>query len=123
VSHSRAYTGGEDCLVRIWTVADGSHHEPLIAAEAEKGITSISLSVRFTSISTQFPSFTSRQDDYWLSASMDADVRRYVKNSSKLDGLVTETKNVPVRCIAIDPRGKTVAVASESVLCFIYSLI
>ncbi|KAJ6586903.1 hypothetical protein DFH09DRAFT_910436 [Mycena vulgaris] len=94
---SHAFTGGDDCLVRIWNVAaEGSGQEPLTATEAEKAITSISIS-----------------DDCWVSASMDADVRRYTKNTGQFEALLTNTRGVPVRCVAIDPRGKTVAVASD----------
>ncbi|KAJ7497276.1 hypothetical protein FB451DRAFT_1018101 [Mycena latifolia] len=92
---SRAFTGGDDSLVRIWTVAEGSGQEPLTAIEAEKGITSISQS-----------------DDCWIAAGLDADVRRYT-NAGKLEGILTHTRTLPVRCVAIDPRGKTIAVASD----------
>ncbi|KAJ7703219.1 hypothetical protein B0H17DRAFT_95568 [Mycena rosella] len=93
---SRAFTGGDDCLVRIWTVAEGSNQEPLSAIEADKGITSISVS-----------------DDCWVSASADADVRRYFKNTGQMEAIITNTRSVPARCVAIDPRGKTLAVASD----------
>ncbi|KAJ6609897.1 WD40-repeat-containing domain protein [Mycena sp. CBHHK59/15] len=92
----RIFTGGDDGIVRIWKVAEGSEQEPATAAEAEGPITSIAIS-----------------DDYWFSGSEDSEVRRYVKDSGQLDGYLTAAKSEAVRCVAIDPRGKTVAVASD----------
>jgi len=43
-------------------------------------------------------------------------MRRYVKDKGELDGLVTSSIGVPVRCVAIDPKGRRVAVASEYVI-------
>lgn len=38
-----------------------------------------------------------------------------MKDKGELDGLVTSSIGVPVRCVAIDPKGKRVAVTSECV--------
>jgi hypothetical protein len=53
------------------------------------------------------------QDDCWLSGSEDAEVRRYAKDRGEMVGMVTSANAVPIRCVAIDPKGKRVAVASE----------
>jgi hypothetical protein len=55
------------------------------------------------------------QNSCWLSGSEDGEVRRYMKGSSDLDGLVVSAAGVPIRCVAADPKGKRVAVASEYV--------
>ncbi|KAJ7725842.1 hypothetical protein DFH07DRAFT_1002167 [Mycena maculata] len=90
-----AFTGGDDCIVRLWNVSEGSEQEPATVIDADRGITSISPS-----------------EDCWLSSSLDGEVKCYEKATRKYEGSVTSL-NVPVRCVAIDPRGKTVAVASD----------
>ncbi|KAJ7287553.1 hypothetical protein C8J57DRAFT_1284265 [Mycena rebaudengoi] len=91
-----AFTGGQDTIVRIWKVADGSQREPATAADADKHVTSISLS-----------------DDCWVAGSIDSNVRRYANFSNQLDSHVTNLAGSHIRCVAIDPTGKTVAVASD----------
>jgi chromosome transmission fidelity protein 4 len=44
---------------------------------------------------------------------MDACVRTYDAQGSTMEGLVTRATAVPVRCVAIDPKGERVAVTSE----------
>lgn len=55
------------------------------------------------------------QDDYWFSGSADTEVRRYLKDSNEFDAPLTTVSGVPVRSVAIDPKGRRVAVASEYV--------
>lgn len=62
------------------------------------------------------------QHDFWLSASDDL-VRRYVKHGTQLHGFVTNTSGIRIRSIAIDTRGKKIAVASESVFPYCFSLL
>lgn len=42
-------------------------------------------------------------------------MRRYEKDRNEMNGLVVNTAGVAVRSIAIDPKGKRVAVTSEYV--------
>ncbi|EAU91158.2 hypothetical protein CC1G_03326 [Coprinopsis cinerea okayama7 len=92
---SRVYTGGEDCLVRIWDVDGGAEKEPSTAADSEEAVTWIATA-----------------EDCWLSSCKDSDVRRYAIGSTSSDATVTST-SVPARSIAIDPKGRKVAVASD----------
>ncbi|KAF4598005.1 hypothetical protein EYR38_006399 [Pleurotus pulmonarius] len=92
----RAFTGGQDCIVRIWDLDAGTDHEPEVAPDADGGVNSVAVA-----------------HDYWISGSEDAEVRRYIKDKGQIDGLVTSAKGVPVRCVALDARGKKVAVASD----------
>ncbi|KAF8520383.1 hypothetical protein BU17DRAFT_88972 [Hysterangium stoloniferum] len=93
---SKIYTGGEEGYVRIWKSALGSVQEPDVAVEGEEGITTIA---------------TSSQN--WISGSVDACVRMYDAQGSTMEGLVTRATAVPVRCVAIDPKGERVAVTSD----------
>lgn len=56
------------------------------------------------------------QRNCWLSGSVDAEVRQYARGKTELEGLVTSAIGVPIRSIAVDPKGSRVAVASEYVI-------
>lgn len=91
-----AYTGGSDTLVRIWRTDKGADQEPEVATDASEGVTSLSAS-----------------KTNWLSASEDGDVRLYNAGQSDLQGIVTNAAGVGVRSVAVDPKGKRVAITSE----------
>ncbi|KAH6897631.1 hypothetical protein BKA70DRAFT_1438227 [Coprinopsis sp. MPI-PUGE-AT-0042] len=93
---TRAYTGGEDCIVRIWDLEGGADREPETAADPDEPVTWIETA-----------------EDCWLSSSKDSEIRRYAIGSTTLDATVTSTGSVPARCVAIDPKGRKVAVASD----------
>lgn len=42
-------------------------------------------------------------------------MRQYTQGTTELEGLVTSAIGVPIRSIAVDPKGSRVAVASEYV--------
>ncbi|KAH9892894.1 hypothetical protein C8Q73DRAFT_76644 [Cubamyces lactineus] len=92
----RVYTGGADTLVRIWDTGLGEDQEPPVAMEASEEVTTISAG-----------------SDCWVSGSKDSDVRRYESAKPNLQGLVANAAGVPIRCVAIDPKGKRVAVTSD----------
>ncbi|KAG6818356.1 hypothetical protein H0H93_005614, partial [Arthromyces matolae] len=92
-----AYTGGQDCIVRIWKMGESVEQEPLTASEAESSITTVAA-----------------YDNGWLSGSEDAVVRQYLKHKPELTGHVWDANGVAIRSIAVDSEGRRVAIASEN---------
>ncbi|TFK74051.1 hypothetical protein BDN72DRAFT_122595 [Pluteus cervinus] len=99
------FTGGQDCLVRIWKTNEGAQQEPDIATEAEEPVTSIAAT-----------------DLCWISGSLDAEVRRYVGHGSSMSDVVTSSNALPTRSVATDPEGKRLAVGSDNLKVIIVSL-
>jgi len=44
--YSFCYTGGDDCIVRLWNTNEGEDQEPPTAIEAGESITTLAASVR-----------------------------------------------------------------------------
>jgi hypothetical protein len=44
--YSFCYTGGDDCIVRLWNTNEGEDQEPPTAIEAVESITTLAASVR-----------------------------------------------------------------------------
>ncbi|KAL4254294.1 hypothetical protein ABKN59_002914 [Abortiporus biennis] len=95
---SHVYTGGSDSIVRIWRTDRGTDQEPETATASKNAITSLAAG-----------------NDFWLSASTSEDslVRRYTKGNDTLEGLVLSAAAIPIRCVAINPKGTRAAVTSD----------
>ncbi|KDQ16190.1 hypothetical protein BOTBODRAFT_173106 [Botryobasidium botryosum FD-172 SS1] len=93
------YTGGADCLVRVWEAGADPSKEPQVVEEAMDPVTSIDCAPTM-----------------WLTASEDSSVRRYSNQNSTFEGLITQAGALPIRCVAFDPRGVRVAVTSDEPL-------
>jgi chromosome transmission fidelity protein 4 len=97
-------------------VNEGSDQEPSTAVEAEDAVTCVAATVRNLQVSATMSLTIRIQDDYWFSGSEDTEVRRYLRESNEFDAPLTSVAGVPVRSVAIDPKGRRVAVSSECVL-------
>ena len=49
ILYSFCYTGGDDCIVRLWNTNEGEDQEPPTAIEAGESITTLAASVRLPS--------------------------------------------------------------------------
>ncbi|KAI0305537.1 WD40 repeat-like protein [Multifurca ochricompacta] len=90
------YTGGDDCIVRLWKTNEGEDQEPPTAIEAGESIMTLATS-----------------DKAWFSGSKDSDVRQYKAGDPDMEAVVTSSAAACIRCIAIDPPGKRIAVSSD----------
>ena len=80
-----------------------------------EAVTCVAAGVRVLS-ALRIPLFMSAfQRTCWFTGSVDAEVRQYSRGKTELEGLVTSAIGVPIRSIAVDPKGSRVAVASEYV--------
>ncbi|KAA1471682.1 WD40 repeat-like protein [Dentipellis sp. KUC8613] len=89
------YTGGDDCLARIWRTDKGDDYDPDVAVEAGEPLMTIAAAKHC-----------------WFTGSADSEVRQYARGSREFQALVTSSAGVTIRCIAVDPKGKRVAVSS-----------
>ncbi|KAI9461236.1 hypothetical protein BJY52DRAFT_217010 [Lactarius psammicola] len=90
------YTGGDDCIVRLWKTDEGEDQEPPTAIEAGESIMTLAAS-----------------NNAWFSGSKDSDVRQYKAGDPDMEAVVTSSAAACIRCVAVDPAGKRVAVSSD----------
>ncbi|KAI0268637.1 WD40 repeat-like protein [Gloeopeniophorella convolvens] len=93
------YTGGDDCIVRLWKTDEGEDQEPPTAIEAGESIMTLAAS-----------------GSAWFSGSKDSEVRQYKAGDPDMDAVVTSSAAACIRCIAVDPAGKRIAVSSDEVV-------
>lgn len=93
---SLCYTGGDDCIVRLWRTDEGEDQEPPTAVEAGESIMTLAAS-----------------HNAWFSGSKDSDVRQYKAGDPDMEGVVTSSAAACIRCVAVDPTGKRIAVSSD----------
>ncbi|KAI9509164.1 hypothetical protein F5148DRAFT_1275403 [Russula earlei] len=84
------YTGGDDCIVRLWKTDEGEDQEPPTAIEAGESIMTLAAS-----------------NNAWFSGSKDSDVRQYRAGDPDMDAVVTSSAAACIRCVA------RIAVASD----------
>ncbi|KAI0256176.1 WD40 repeat-like protein [Lactifluus subvellereus] len=90
------YTGGDDCIVRLWKTDEGEDQEPPTAIEAGESIMTLAAS-----------------NNAWFSGSKDSDVRQYKAGDPDMEAVVTSSAAACIRCISVDPAGKRIAVSSD----------
>ncbi|KAH9956929.1 WD40 repeat-like protein [Russula dissimulans] len=90
------YTGGDDCIVRLWKTEEGEDQEPPTAIEAGESIMTLAAS-----------------NNAWFSGSKDSDVRQYKAGDPDMEAVVTSSAAACIRCVVVDPAGKRIAVSSD----------
>ncbi|PVF93312.1 hypothetical protein CPB86DRAFT_768026 [Serendipita vermifera] len=90
------YTGGGDCVARVWKVEAGQDAEVDAANEADEPLTSITAT-----------------DTAWITASTDSSVRLYNGSTNLFQSLIVAGNAIPMRCIAVDPNGERIAICSD----------
>lgn len=108
-------------MARVWRADVGTDQEPEAALEAMEAITCLAAGVSralLSGVRCWMWTDDCVQRDCWLTGSVDAEVRQYEKGKTELAGHVTSAIGVPIRAVAVDPKGSRVAVASECVVAF-----
>jgi WD40 repeat protein len=90
------YTGGGDCVARVWKIEAGQDAEIDAANEADEPLASITAT-----------------DTAWITASLDSSVRLYNGSTNQFQSLIMAGNAIPMRCIAVDPNGERIAICSE----------
>ncbi|KAG8835473.1 hypothetical protein FRC17_003040 [Serendipita sp. 399] len=90
------YTGGGDCVARVWKLSEGNDAEAAAIIDADEPLWSIAA-----------------VDNAWITASADSSVRLYNSSHNQLQSLLLSGNAIPIRCIAVDPTGRRVAIGSD----------
>ncbi|KAI0320775.1 WD40 repeat-like protein [Amylostereum chailletii] len=90
------YTGGSDNLARIFISSEGDDQEPTTVLDADLPITTLTAG-----------------NNTWYTGSGDGDVRMYKLGDREFEATVLNVPGAWIRCIAVDPAGKRIAVSSD----------
>ncbi|KAG8783688.1 hypothetical protein FRC15_004714 [Serendipita sp. 397] len=90
------YTGGGDCVARVWKLSEGNDAEAAAIIDADEPLWSIAAI-----------------DQAWITASADSSVRLYNGSDNQLQSLILSGNAIPIRSIAADPTGQRVAIGSD----------
>ncbi|GJE94936.1 WD40 repeat domain-containing protein [Phanerochaete sordida] len=93
---SHIYTGGQDRLARVWKAGGGTDQQDIPVLDAGEAVTAVAAG-----------------NDCWFSGSKDSEVRHYEEGTDTLVGHVTSAISIPIRSLAVDPKGEWIAVASD----------
>ena len=118
------YTGGSESYIRVFESDPESTKEARLIEYCDEGITSLSCSVSRIIATFQCTLELNGaiwQDEYLCSAEEDGRVALHSHGTNEFVALVTRCA-LPIRSARFDPKGKRIAVTSESVLPFLYFL-